>query len=312
MNRTIFILLFLTFSAYAQKRELVAVINAVDDGSPRIEYLELIYLTDKLREIASNILSKSDYDVMTNESVLALFETVDDFIKECDASTCLVDLGRRITADYIVQGRLGRFGGGLTIKVELYNTKRASLVASLTGDSKDMRGLLSILEAKAPDMFKRMQAINFEETRLAKMKAELEQKQADLIAKQKKISEDSLAMEKEKAKLTSASKSASNKNCIVTDNEVSCNVTDNGASCNVMIRHESSSRANFALKCPRGIKIRCLRLYDNSGFILSSKTGYQTIPLTGADGNGSGDIYGITKEKLKNVVNVSLHSNICN
>jgi hypothetical protein len=67
-----------------------------------------------------------------------------------------VELGRKITADYVAQGRIGRFGGDLTIKVELYHSMSGSLVASFTGNSKEVHGLLSILDAKAPEMFKKM------------------------------------------------------------------------------------------------------------------------------------------------------------
>jgi len=68
----------------------------------------------------------------------------------------LADLGRKISADYIAQGHVGRFSGELTIKVELYNVGSSNLIGSFTGDSKDLKGLLSVLEAKAPKLFEDM------------------------------------------------------------------------------------------------------------------------------------------------------------
>jgi hypothetical protein len=148
--------LFFAAFASAQSKDQVAIINTVDDGNPPIALLELIHLTDRLREIAVGILPKNKYSVMTTESIVALFESVEEAARACNESNCLVELGRKITADYVAQGRIGRFGENLTIKVELYHSMSGSLVASFTGNSKDIYGLLSVLDAKAPDMFKKM------------------------------------------------------------------------------------------------------------------------------------------------------------
>jgi hypothetical protein len=156
MDRVVLLAALLAFAAYGQTRDQVAIINTVDDGNPPIALLELIHLTDRLREVAVGILPKSKYSVMTTESIVALFESAEDAAKACNESNCLVELGRKITADYVAQGRIGRFGENLTIKVELYHSMSGSLVASFTGNSKDIYGLLSVLDAKAPDMFKKM------------------------------------------------------------------------------------------------------------------------------------------------------------
>jgi len=62
-----FALLFFALAAYGQQREKIAIINTVDDGNPQISHLELSYLTDKLREIAGNVLPDKNYDVVTEE-----------------------------------------------------------------------------------------------------------------------------------------------------------------------------------------------------------------------------------------------------
>jgi uncharacterized protein (TIGR02145 family) len=72
----------------------------------------------------------------------------------------LADLGRKVNADYIAQARIGRFGGNLTIKVELYNVGSGNLIGSFTGDSKDVLGLRSVMETKAPALFTRMSEIS--------------------------------------------------------------------------------------------------------------------------------------------------------
>jgi len=153
-------LLFLALAAYGQQKEKVAIINTVDDGNPPLKPLELGYLTDKLREIAGNVLPDKNYDVVTEEYITDFSGSQEEAEKKCEeASGCLAKLGRDIKVHYIAQGRIGRFGSDLTIKVELYNTKSSKLVSSLVGKSKDINGLLSELEKKTPDMFKKMSGV---------------------------------------------------------------------------------------------------------------------------------------------------------
>jgi len=151
------ILLLLAFTAYGQQKEKIAIINTVDDGEPPLKPLELSHLTNKLREIAGNALPGKDYDVMTEEYIVDFSGSQEEAEKKCEeAGGCLAKLGRDIKVHYIAQGRIGRFGNDLTIKVELYSTKSSKLVSSLVSSSKDIYGLLSELEKKAPDMFKKM------------------------------------------------------------------------------------------------------------------------------------------------------------
>lgn len=151
--------LFLAFAAYGQK--LVAIINTVDDEEPPIKNSELTHLTDRLREIAAKTLPQRSYAVMTQQSILSLFSSPAEMMKMCNESDgCLVKIGRAITADYIAQGRIGRFGDNLTIKVELYESEKGTLVSSFTGTSKDLYGLLSVLDEKAPEMFSRMPGVS--------------------------------------------------------------------------------------------------------------------------------------------------------
>jgi len=78
-------------------------------------------------------------------------------IKECKESEgCLAKLGRKINANYIGQARIGRFGKDLAIKVELYESGSGNLINSFTAESKNIYGLLDVLNKKAPDLFKKL------------------------------------------------------------------------------------------------------------------------------------------------------------
>ncbi len=162
MKKTVLLaFLLLAFAAYGQQKR-IAIINTVDDGEPPVEHSELSHLTDRLREIALKILPEKSYAVMTQQSIVAFLGSQEDMVRKCKESEgCLAKLGREISADYICQGRIGRFGKNLTIKVELYNVQSGNLVGSFTDESsKDIFGLLSAINNKASDMFKKLPGVS--------------------------------------------------------------------------------------------------------------------------------------------------------
>jgi len=150
-----FFLLLFAFAAYGQQQERVAIIQTVDNRDS-IGFDELTHLTDRLRETAVNILPKQRYGVMTTESIVAFLGSQEDAMKICKEASCLADLGRKVSADYVAQARIGRFGEKLTIKTELYNSKSGNLISSFTGSSKDIDDLLDIIDKKTPDLFKKL------------------------------------------------------------------------------------------------------------------------------------------------------------
>jgi hypothetical protein len=158
MNKVLGIVLLLAFAAYGQT-ERIAIMHTVDDGDS-VNVMDLGYLTDKLRDIGGQVLPKNRYGIMTQQSIVDRLGSQEKAEKECRAATCIADLGRKINADYIAQGRIGRFSGKLTMKVELYKVSNSNLIGSFTGDSDDLRGLLVLLEAKAPKLFDAMPGVS--------------------------------------------------------------------------------------------------------------------------------------------------------
>ena len=152
----LFILLFLALAAYGQQ-EMVAILNTLDD-SDSISISETAYLTDKLRETAAEVLPKSRYGIMTTESIVAFLGSHERMVKECRAASCLAEIGRKVNADYVAQGRIRKFGELFSINFELYNTKSGVLVGSFNGNSKDVYGFITIIDEKAPALFKKLES----------------------------------------------------------------------------------------------------------------------------------------------------------
>jgi len=158
MKKFLFTILAFSALCFAQQ-ERVAIINTVDDRDS-IGVSELIYLTDRLRETAVNILPKQRYGVMTTESIVAFLGSQERAEKECREASCLAELGRKVSADYVAQARIGRFDRNLTIKTELYNSKSGVMVGSFTGTSKNISSLLAIIDEKAPVLFKKLPGVS--------------------------------------------------------------------------------------------------------------------------------------------------------
>jgi len=131
-------------------------LNTEDDGEPHLEFTDLNYLNARLREIAVKMLPEDKYFVMTAQSIIDMMGSTENARKVCKEAQCIAEIGRKISADYIGQARLGRFGGNLTISMELYHSARGNLIGSFTGNAKDVFGLLTIVNENAPSMFGKM------------------------------------------------------------------------------------------------------------------------------------------------------------
>ena len=153
------LLAFLAIAAYGQMQQRVAILNTMDD-SDSIKLSDLAFLTSRLRETAVNVLPKQRYGVMTTESIIAFLGSAERAIKVCRESSCLAEIGRKVSADYVAQARLGKFGNDLAIKTELYEVKSGTLIGSFTGYSKDIYGLLTLIDEKAPGLFKQMPTVS--------------------------------------------------------------------------------------------------------------------------------------------------------
>ncbi|MDR2583149.1 MAG: PEGA domain-containing protein [Fibromonadaceae bacterium] len=162
--RTIFpslpllILLFFALVANGQQgQERIAILNTVDDSRPELDFTELTYLTNRLREIAVKMLPENKYFVMTSQSIV---EMLGPERKEECKNKCLLDMGKAISADYIGQARLGRLGGNYAISMELYNVVRGNLIGSFTGNAKDVFGLVAVINENTPQMFGKMPGVS--------------------------------------------------------------------------------------------------------------------------------------------------------
>lgn len=128
----------------------VAVLESASGGL--LEYQEAQFITNVLREEAVRALSsEANATIMTRENIVAMLPP-EKSLEECEGS-CLIETGKNISADYVSQARIGKFGKNLTISVELYKTSNGKLIASFNTKAPDIDFLEEAVREKASQMF---------------------------------------------------------------------------------------------------------------------------------------------------------------
>jgi uncharacterized protein (TIGR02145 family) len=110
-------------------------------------------ITDEIREKAVNNLPQGQYSVMTSETVMAQSGSV---LSECAEENCVITLGSKIGADYIVRGKISKFETLFTVSVVIYDTENGFLIASSKAvRSEKMTGLLEKVGVACEEMYKK-------------------------------------------------------------------------------------------------------------------------------------------------------------
>jgi hypothetical protein len=115
-------------------------VDAASGASAEMTSAEVRLLTTELRREAVKNLPRGQYSVMTTETVYAQGTAT---LLECAEENCVIALGSKIGADYIVRGTISKFQTLFTLSVEIYDTEDGNLVASSDPvRSENIRGLL--------------------------------------------------------------------------------------------------------------------------------------------------------------------------
>jgi len=150
------ILQILVQTTFAAKTLAVLEINPkAEIDAEVVSFTEMRHLTDELRRQAVQILPQRGYSVLTRDNLIALMPA-DEAEADCLAESCAVQIGRAIGAEYVSQGNIGRFGGELSVSIELYETMSGRLLGSIVVESQDVKGLLIAIREQAPALFSRI------------------------------------------------------------------------------------------------------------------------------------------------------------
>lgn len=162
MKRLLLISAFLLLAIPVMATKRVAVLETISEKGV-IGRSEKMFLTEKLRERAKAALpAHLGYVITTRENIQQMLPSGMS-IDDCDG-ICLVEIGKKIAADYVAQARVGKFGNQLTITVELYETAGNNLVGSFAKVKKDAVGVLSEIEDKSDSLFKLITRADLKQT----------------------------------------------------------------------------------------------------------------------------------------------------
>jgi hypothetical protein len=127
-------------------------LDAQSAASASLSKADVREITAVLRNEARNTLPSGKYKIMTTESVIAQGGAI---LEECSEENCVVSLGTKIGADYIVRGIISGFGTKLTLTIEAYETEDGTLVGSARAVSESPEELLEKAAEICGDMYKK-------------------------------------------------------------------------------------------------------------------------------------------------------------
>ena len=136
------IAMLLPVAALADSREAVAVLE-LENQSSRIKVGEVQFLTDMVRQAARTGMDSSRFRVMTRETMQVMLPAGE---MKCLAGECLVEIGKRLQARFVVGGGVKDFGSTIAITLEAYDAKTGMLVGSETGRAANVDQVGSLIE----------------------------------------------------------------------------------------------------------------------------------------------------------------------
>jgi hypothetical protein len=141
--------------AVAAKKNVAVVEVLMDPSSNAAKELTAAdrrTVTDELRRRAVKNLPSVTYNIMTSETVIAQGGAT---LEKCAEENCVITLGSKIGADYIVRGIISKLEKKYTLTIEIYETENGNLVASSEPVRAEKIGKLVEEAAGAcADMFK--------------------------------------------------------------------------------------------------------------------------------------------------------------
>jgi uncharacterized protein (TIGR02145 family)/uncharacterized repeat protein (TIGR02543 family) len=145
-----------TVGTVAAQKKYVAVveteIDAQSGAAAKLNKAEVREITTVLRNETRNVLPLEKYLIMDWETIVRLGGAT---LEECTEENCIVTLGSKIGADYVVRGSVSKFGAKLTLSVMMYETENGTLVASTRVSSERPEDLLEKITVACAEMYRK-------------------------------------------------------------------------------------------------------------------------------------------------------------
>ena len=128
-------------------RPVVVAIVDFEYAGDKLAADAILHLADAVRVAASEELDKDRFRVL-DRATMEVFFTPQD--RQCAAGSCLLDIGKKMQADFIVGGKVSFVAGSLLITLEAHDVLRGSQVSVKQAEADDYKGLLAEVRKLAP------------------------------------------------------------------------------------------------------------------------------------------------------------------
>jgi len=129
----------------------VAVLETIPYGETSITRVERLHITDKIREVVRDHYDTSQYMVMTRENINVLLPP-DRPLEECEGG-CIVETGRNISADKVMQATISMFAGKYAVSIYYHDTRSGQLINTASSIYPTKENLLQNIPSDVLKLF---------------------------------------------------------------------------------------------------------------------------------------------------------------
>jgi len=108
-------------------------------------------LSKQIRMVASATLPKDKFLIMTKDNIKSLLPP-EKSLAQCTTAKCVIELGRMISADYIITGSIIHFAEEMRIDFGAHHSLSADSLGGRTADAGNLKGLEAQLKAKSTEI----------------------------------------------------------------------------------------------------------------------------------------------------------------
>jgi len=157
MRKTIIFCLIAAALASAQQKRSVAVLPSVAENKA-LDPQGLILLTNKVRQIASEILPTDRFTLLRQDVIVSRIGE-EELFRACKEGVCVAELTKNVGTDYGARCDIFKRDNYLLLQFELYSVRDEAIIGTFTEYRlKDFYAMLDLLDKRLPDIFRKMAA----------------------------------------------------------------------------------------------------------------------------------------------------------
>ena len=132
--------LFVTSPARTEENTIITVLDFSTEGVAKGEMNTIIYL------LSSSLFQTGKYTVIDISQRQTILKEMEFSISDCSDESCLLEIGKMLSAEVIVVGNIGRVGTRYVLSTKILETETAKTLNTADGIYKDLDALLDDID----------------------------------------------------------------------------------------------------------------------------------------------------------------------